>query len=101
MVMLNSLDTDHLPEGCTPPPAPCRKYTRMKLLRGSCMMLQPLEERAPGESQMGSCRPHPHLYECSRALCADKGWTPYTAEMGGYSLTACGLLLQTARYRCR
>ena len=81
MVMLNSLDTDHLPVGCTPPTEASRKFTRMKLLRGSCMMLQPLQERAPGESQMGSCRPHPHLYVCSRAAVCDPGWTPYTAEM--------------------
>ena len=67
MVLLNSLDTDHLPEGCTPPPAPSRKFTRMKLLRGSCMMLQPLQERAPGEGQIGSCRPHPPLHVRSRA----------------------------------
>lgn len=67
MVLLNSLDTDHLPEGCTPPPAPSRKFTRMKLLRGSCIMLQPLQERASGEGQTGSCRPPAYLLVCSRA----------------------------------
>ncbi len=48
MIMLNSLDSDNLPPGCSPPPPPCKRFTRMKLLRGSCMMLKPLQERAAG-----------------------------------------------------